>query len=53
MISKLKILGFIGVTMTVGVGYAYKRLDVVNEELGEEFIDFTIRAIRNRETIDE
>ncbi len=52
MISKLKMLAVAGITMTVGVGFAYRKLEVVNAELGEEFIDFTVSAIRNRETID-
>lgn len=53
MISKLKIIGLVGLTGTVGVGFAYRKLEIVNTELGEEFIDFTVRSIRNRETIDE
>ena len=53
MMSKLKIIGMFGATVTVGVGLAYRKLEIVNAELGEEFIDFTVRAIRNRENIDE
>ena len=46
-------IGLVGVTITIGAGFAYKKLEVMNAELGEEFIDFTVRSIRNRETIDE
>lgn len=52
MMSKLKIFGMVGATFTIGLGFAYRKLEIVNAELGEEFIDFTVRAIRNRENID-
>jgi|LakMenEpi03Aug12_release.lakeMendotaPanAssembly.Ray.scaffolds.fasta_scaffold922849_1 hypothetical protein len=47
MISKLKIMGLLGITTTVGLGYAYEKIQRINLELGDEFIDFTVKSIKN------